>query len=99
MNNENFINLVKTNTCFKGKGILYWSDIDELEVFFQEHLVWWRQHLKKKSLKFLIYQDYKNLLWAILSSNYCLNLPSFENKFVNVLNKHSSKKTKVFRGN
>ena len=59
MNNENFINLVKTNTCFKGKGILYWSDIDELEVFFQEHLVWWRQHLKKKSLKFLIYQDYK----------------------------------------
>ena len=25
-----------------------------------------------------------------------LNYPSFENKFVNVLNKHSPKKTKVF---
>ena len=29
MKNENVINLDKTNTCFKRKGILYWSDIDE----------------------------------------------------------------------
>ena len=62
-------------------------------------LLWWRRHLKKKSREFLIYRDYKkfaltNFKSQLLSklNHRILNYPSFENKFVNVLKKHSPKK-------
>ena len=58
---------------------------------------------EKEEPEVLIYQDYKKFALSNFKSQLLskldhgnVNYLSFENKFVNVLNKHSPKKTKVF---
>ena len=88
MNNENFINLVKGNTCFKGKG----SCIDliltnrrysfkhtsfiETGLSDHHHLIssMMKTTFEKEESKVLVYQDYKNFSFNSFKSEL---LPKF----------------------
>ena len=112
MNNENFINLVKVNTCCKGKG----SCIDliltnrrysfkhtcstETGMSYHHHLIpsTMKTTFEKEEPEVLVYRDYKNFNFNSFHNNN-VTFTSFENNFVNVLNQQAPKKLKVFRGN
>ena len=112
MNNENFINLVKGNTCCKGKG----SCIDliltnrrysfkhtsstETGLSYHHHLIpsMMKTTFEKEESEVLVYRDYKNFNFNSFHNNN-VTFTSFENNFVNVLNQQAPKKLKVFRGN
>ena len=117
VNNENIINLVKTNTCFKGKGTCIdliltnskysFKNTSFTDTSLSDHHQLISSKMKaafeKEQPEVLIYQDYKKFALSNFKSQLLskldhgnVNYLSFENKFVNVLNKHSLKKTKVF---
>ena len=87
MYNENFINLVKGNTCFKGKGsyidliltnrrysFKHTSSI-EAGLSDHHHLIssMMKTTLEKEESKVLVYRDYKNFSFNSLSQNCCIN--------------------------
>ena len=80
MNNENFINLVKGNTCFKGEGscidliltnrrhsFKYTSSI-ETGLSDHHHLIssMMKTSSEKEESKVLVYRDYKNFSFSSL---------------------------------
>ena len=87
MNNENFINLVKGNTCFKGKGscidlILINSRYSfkhtsstETSLSDQHHLnsSIMKTTFEKEESKVLVYRNYKNFNFNSFKSECCLN--------------------------
>ena len=86
MSNENFINLVKGNTYFKGNVSCIdliltnrrysFKHTSSIETGLSDHhhlITWWRQHLKKKSLKFWYTRTTKILALTVLSQSCCLN--------------------------
>ena len=61
---------------------------------------------EKEESKVLVYRDYKNFNFNCFKSELLsrfhhnnVTFTSFENNFVNVLNREATKKSKVFRGN
>ena len=88
MNDENFINLVKGNACFKSKG----SCIDliltnrrysfkhtsstETGLSDHHHLIssMMKTTFEKEEYKVLVYRDYKILTLTVFSQNCCLNV-------------------------
>ena len=120
MQSFNLFNLIKTNTCFKGKGTCIdliltnrkycfkHSSTFETGLSDHHHLVYSMLKIcfKREESKHFIYRDYKNFN----DMNFRKDLESkleecpkhyenFEKTFVNVLDAHAPRKTKVLRGN
>ena len=120
MDSQNFTNLIKNNTCFKGVG----SCIDliltnrkycfkntssyETGISDHHHLIFsiMKTTFASEEPKKFVYRDYKtfsheNFKNDLLSETVDENVDysKFEKEFIDTLNKHSPKKTKLFRGN
>ena len=88
MNNENFINPVKENTCFKGKvscinliltsrrHSFKYTSSNETGLNGHHHLIssMMKTTFEKEDSNILVYRDYKNFNLTVLHQNYCLNL-------------------------
>ena len=120
MDSQNFTNLIKNNTCFKGVG----SCIDliltnrkycfkntssyETGISDHHHLIFSimkTTFTSEEPTKF-IYRDCKtfsheNFKNDLLSKTVDENVDysKFEKEFIDTLNKHAPKETKLFRGN
>ena len=120
MNSQNFTNLIKNNTCFKGVG----SCIDliltnrkycfkntssyETGISDHHHLIFsiMKTTFASEEPKKFVYRDYKtfsheNFKNDLLSKTVDENADysKVEREFIDTLNKHAPKKTKLFRGN
>ena len=120
MDSQNFTNLIKNNTCFKGVG----SCIDliltnrkycfkntssyETGISDHHHLIFsiMKTTFASEEPKKFVYRDYKtfsheNFKNDLLSKTVDENVDysKFEKEFIDTLNKHAPKKTKLFRGN
>ena len=120
MQSFNLFNLIKTNTCFKGKAscidliltnrkyCFKHSSTFETGLSDHHHLVYsmLKTCFKREESKIFIYQDYKNFN----DTDFCMDLENkleecpkhyenFEKTFVNVLDAHALRKTKILRGN
>ena len=120
MQSFNLFNLIKTNTCFKGKGscidliltnrkyCFKHSSTFETGLSDHHHLVYsmLKTCFKREESKIFIYRDYKNFNdtdFRMDLENKLEECPkhyeNFEKTFVNVLDAHAPRKTKVLRGN
>ena len=114
MQSHTLFNLIKSNTCFKGRG----SCIDltftnrkfcfKNSSTFETGLIYsiLKTTFKKEDSKHLIYRDYKNFNNEYFHNDLknglskCpKNYESFENVFVTVLDRHAPRKTKILHGN
>ena len=120
MDSQNFTNLIKNNTCFKGVG----SCIDliltnrkycfkntssyETGISDHHHLIFsiMKTTFASEEPKKFVYRDYKTFSYEnfkndLLSKTVDENVDysKFEKEFIDTLNKHAPKKTKLFRGN
>ena len=112
MQSFNLFNLIKTNTCFNGKGtgidLLEKSSTFETGLSDHHHLVYsmLKTRFKREESKDFIYRNYKNFS----DMNFRKDLENkleecpkhyenFEKAFVNVLDAHAPRKTKVLHGN
>ena len=112
MQSFNLFNLIKTNTCFNGKGtcidLLEKSSTFETCLSDHHHLVYsmLKTRFKREESKDFIYRNYK----SFNDMNFRKDLENkleecpkhyenFEKTFVNVLDAHAPRKTKVLRGN
>ena len=120
MVSQNFTNLIKINTCFKGVG----SCIDliltnrkycfkntssyETGISDHHHLIFliMKTIFASEEPKKFVYRDYKtfcheNFKNDLLSKTVDENVDysKFQKEFIDTLNKHGPKKTKLFRGN
>ena len=120
MASQNFTNLIKNNTCFKGVG----SCIDliltnrkycfkntssyETGISDHHHLIFsiMKTTFASEEPKKFVYRDYKtfcpenfknDLLPKTVDEN--VDYSKFEKEYIDTLNKHAPKKTKLFRGN
>ena len=87
MQSFNLFNLIKTNTCFKGKG----TCIDRFKREESKHFIY-RDYKKFNDMNFR--KDLENKLGECPK-----HYENFEKTFVNVLDAHPPRKTKVLRGN
>ena len=120
MQSFNLFNLIKTNTCFKGKGSCIGLILTNRKYCFKHsstfetglsdhhHLVYsmLKTCFKREESKIFIYRDYKNFNdtdFRMDLENKLEECPkhyeNFEKTFVNVLDAHAPRKTKVLRGN
>ena len=120
MQSFNLFNLIKTNTCFKGKGTCIdliltnrkycfkHSSTFETGLSDHHHLVYsmLKTCFNREESKHFIYRDYKNfndMNFRTDLENKLEECPkhykNFEKTFVNVLDAHAPRKTKVLRGN
>ena len=116
----NLFNLIKTNTCFKGKGTCIDLILTNRKYCFKHsstfktglsdhhHLVYsmLKRCFKREESKHFIYRNYKNFndtYFRMDLENKLEKCPkhheNFEKTFVNVLDAHAPRKTKVLRGN
>ena len=116
----NLFNLIKTNTCFKGKGTCIdliltnrkhcfkHSSTFEIGLSDHHHLVYsmLKTRFKREESKHFIYRAYKNfndMNFRKDLENKLEECPkhyeNFEKIFVNVLDAHAPRKTKVLRAN
>ena len=115
MQSFNLFNLIKTNTCFKGKGsckerILtsrnYCFKHSSTSTFNDHHHLVYSMLKTREESKHFIYRDYRNFNYI----NFHMDLQNkleecpkhyenFVKIFVNVLDAHAPKKTNVLRGN
>ena len=114
------LNLLKTNTCFKGKAICIDLILTNMKYCFKysstfetgpndhHHLVYsmLKTCFKTEESKHFIYRDYKNLndiIFCVDLENKLEQCPkhykNFLKMFVNVLDVHVPRKTKVLHGN
>ena len=111
MNNQNLLNLVKSNTCFKGKGSRIDLMLTNRKYSFKytcsfetglsdlHHLIYSvvKTTFKSEETKKLIYRDYSNFSTECFKDEH--DYSDFEKKFIDTLNKHAPEKIKTFRGN
>ena len=121
MDSQNFTNLIKNNTCFKGVG----SCIDliltnrkycfkntspyEIGISDHHHLIFsiMKTTFASEEPKKFIYRDYKTFSHENFKNDLLLSKTAdehadyskFVREFIDTLNKHAPKKTKLFRGN
>ena len=119
MENYNYYNFIKNNTCFNGDGscidlILtnrkyYFKNTSSFETGISDH-----QHLiysmlktifEKEESKKVTYRNYKQFQWETFEKDLTCSLrncngeyENYEQNFIKVLNTHTSKKVKIFRG-
>ena len=120
MQSFNLFNLVKTNTCYKGKGTFIdliltnrkycFKDSSTFETGLSDHhhLVYsmLKTRFKREESKHFIYRDYRNFNHMNFRKDLENKLEecpkhyeNFEKTFVNVLDAHAPRKTKVLREN
>ena len=113
MQSHNLFNLIKSNTCFKGRGSCIDLILTNRKFCFKNsstfetglsdhhHLIYSmpKTTFKKEDSKRLIYGDYKNFNNKYFQddlknglSKCPKNYQSFENVFVNVLDRHAPRK-------